>query len=210
MFEETREILVELPESLENLKLPSPQLLAHYRDLRDRIVWVDAPIDESLMETVKQILAWNREDRGVPKAERKPIRMLVNSPGGDLDATLSCFDVMLASETPITTVNMGNAMSGGLLLLIAGEKRYCLKNSTALLHNGSTSIGGTASQAKATMDYYKSQLATLTQIILDRTAIDAKLYKKRQNDEWYFSGQDQVKYGIVDEMVQCANQLLFG
>ena len=198
-----------MPQNLENLQLPAPELLTFYKDIENRTLWVDSEIDSGLMEAVKWILRWNQEDAGKPREVRKPIRMLINSPGGDLDVTLSCFDVMLASETPITTINMGNAMSGGLLLLIAGEKRYCLKNSTALLHNGSTSIGGTASQAKATMDYYKTQLATLTQIVLDRTTIDAKLYKKRQNDEWYFSSHDQMKYGIVDEIVQCMNQLLF-
>ena len=67
---------------------------------------------------------------------------------------------------------------------------------------------GTASQAKATMDYYKSQLATLTQIVLDRTVIDAKLYKKRQNDEWYFSSQDQIKYGIVNDVVGSLSDIL--
>ena len=202
MFEEIG-LMPILHETPSNLKLPAPELVTFYSDLNGRVVWIEGEIDSSLMETVKHVLRWNREDAaaGLPREKRVPIRVLVNSPGGELDAMLSCYDVLVASATPVYTYNMGVAMSGGLMLLLAGEKRFCLKSSTALLHNGSTTIGGTASQAKATMEYYKAQLAHLSQIVLDRTRIDPKLYKKKQDDEWYFNAGDQLKYDIVHEIV---------
>ena len=37
--------------------------------------------------------------------------------------------------------------------------------------------------------------------VLGRTAIDARTYKKRQDDDWYLSAEDQLKYGVVDGIV---------
>ena len=207
MSDFTSEVKLAIPEKLENLQLPAPELLAYYKDLEHRVIWIDYEIDESLLHVVKQILQWNKEDADIPADQRKPIHLLIFSPGGDLDATLSCADVMSLSNTPIVTVNMGQACSGGLVLLLAGHERYCLPNATAMLHSGSSMIGGTASQVVSYTQYYKGQLERLKQYILSRTKITAAMYKRKSEEDWWFSAEDQFKYGLVNEIATSLEQV---
>ena len=207
MSDFTSEVKLAIPAKLETLQLPAPELLVYYKDLERRVLWIDYEIDESLLHVVKQILLWNREDAGIPPDQRKPIYMLLFSPGGDLDATLSCADTMGLSETPIVSVSMGQAYSGGLVLLLAGHQRYCLPNATAMLHSGSSMIGGTASQVVSYTQYYKGQLERLKQYILGRTKITSAMYKRKSEEDWWFSAEDQLKYGIVQEIVSSIGQI---
>lgn len=131
------DLTIEVPANVENLLLPDPGLLVYYHEKQHRTLWIDDFINEGLLFTVKQILNWNREDAGIPIEQRQPIHMLIFSPGGELDFAFSLIDAIRMSKTPVVTVNMGNAMSAGLYILLAGHKRYAMPSSIAMLHSGS-------------------------------------------------------------------------
>ena len=197
-----------IPQNLENLHLPAPELLTFYKDIERRTLWVDSEIDSGLMEAVKWILRWNQEDAGKPREERKPITMLINSPGGDLFSTYTCVDVMIASETPIVTVNMGMAMSGAFMLLIAGERRIALRSSTAMYHSGSAGFEGTASQVETATKHYKKQLNQMKEYILNRTVMDVKTYNKYKDADGWVDSQEQLRLGIVHEIAERLSGIL--
>lgn len=77
------QLAIAIPNSIENLSLPNPELLQFYKDVENRIIWIEGEIDESLFEASKLIMGWNREDRDIKPEDRKPIKILINSPGGD-------------------------------------------------------------------------------------------------------------------------------
>lgn len=68
------------------------------------------------------ILRYNKEDKGKPTEERQKITLFINSPGGDLDATLAFVNLIELSKTPVITINAGMAMSAAGLILMAGMK----------------------------------------------------------------------------------------
>ena len=47
-MEENKAILVEIPKELENLKLPSPELIQYDKNYNDRHIYIDYDIDEFL------------------------------------------------------------------------------------------------------------------------------------------------------------------
>ncbi len=83
------DLLVSIPESTANLQLPDPALRQFYKDEQDRIFWVDSQIDENTLDLVKMIIQCNREDKGVPIYTRKPITIMIDSPGGSVDVLLA-------------------------------------------------------------------------------------------------------------------------
>lgn len=87
---------------------------------------------------------------------------------------------MLASKTPIRTINMGVAMSAGLLILLAGHERYAMKYSTAMIHRGSGGAQGTYEQMEEQQKNYKKLIDTMRDYILERTNIDTKLFNKQK------------------------------
>ena len=192
-------ISIDIPSPIENLQLPEPNLTVWWQNaLNHRTFWIDFDIDIDLLSIERMILDINRQDAGKEPEQRKPIVIWIYSYGGDLDCTLSFIDVCELSKTPIITINAGVSMSGGLMALLAGHKRYALKRSRALIHSGSASgIGGTYEQNEAVMADYKRQIQTMRSYIVSRTGMDEKLYKKKQSAEWYLSADEQLANGIV-------------
>ena len=113
------------------MQLPDPAMVNYWRLAENRIFYVDYEIDESIMELQRAILAINIADSGKPVEERKKIVVMINSPGGLLTETMSVAMSMVTSVTPVVTVNIGAAYSGGALLLLAGHERYAFKYAKA-------------------------------------------------------------------------------
>lgn len=203
-------IVVTIPESVENLQLPNPELLGYYRDVEDRILWVKGEIGEnvepsddlvSLFELSKLILYYNKEDKDIPIEQRKPIKIFIHSNGGDLDATLAFVGLINISKTPVWTINACWSYSAAGLILMAGHKRFALPNTECLIHSGSGQLGGSYEQATEQMKNYKYLVDKMREFVLDKTKIDQKLLKKNSQKDWYIYTDDMLNLGIVDEIV---------
>lgn len=194
-------MLLAIPESIENLQLPSPELLSYYQDESNRTFWIDGEIDGNLTEFSKLIIKYNKEDKGQPIEKRKPIKIFITSPGGNLDETLAFIGLIGISKTPVYTIDAGWAYSAAGLILMAGHKRFALPNTECLIHSGSGSLGGSFEQTTEQMKNYKALIDKMREFILSHTTIDAKLFKKQSAKDWYINTEEMLKYGIVDAIV---------
>lgn len=194
-------MLVAVPQSIENMQLPNPDLLTYYQDEQDRVLWVEGEIDDGIFELSKLILRYNKEDKDIPVEQRKPIKIFINSPGGDLDSTLSFIGLMEISKTPIWTIDACWAFSAAGLILMAGHKRFALPNTEALIHSGSGQLGGTFDQTTEQMKNYKILVDKMREFILSKTKIDNKLFKKMSAKDWYIYTDEMLELGIVDSIV---------
>ncbi|KAM9688836.1 ATP-dependent Clp protease proteolytic subunit, mitochondrial isoform 2-T2 [Trichechus inunguis] len=111
------------------------------RLLRERIVCVMGPIDDSLASLVIAQLLFLQSE-----SNKKPIHMYINSPGGVVTSGLAIYDTMQYILNPICTWCVGQAASMGSLLLAAGSPgmRHSLPNSRIMIHQPS---GGAQGQA---------------------------------------------------------------
>ena len=200
-------LTVALPE---DSTLPDPERLMYYDGLKNRTLYLENEIDrEYLIDFSKMIIAFNREDdeKGIPVEKRKPIKILIFSYGGEIDATQHLLDMIAISKTPVYTINFGVAMSGGLYVLLAGHKRFALKNSQALIHEGSGAMEGTAEQVRTHQAQYTKQLKLLSDFVIERTKISKELYGRKKKTEWFINGAEQVEYGIVDKLIDDISEL---
>lgn len=192
------------------MELPAPEMVNYWRLAESRIFYIDYEIDMSILEIQRSILCINIADNGIPVEERIPIKIFIDCPGGLLSETLSLATTMIMSKTPVITINIAEAFSGGALLLIAGHKRYCMPYSNAMLHTGSaTGVSGTFEQTEEFQKAYKKQVDKMGSYIVERTTIDEKMYKRNKSKDWYLDAHDQVKYGIVDKIVENLDELIF-
>lgn len=191
----------------EGLGLPDPAMLMFYKELADREIWLDASIDIDTLEISKIILHFNKMDAGVPVEERKPIKIFIYSYGGEVSACFNVIDTIAMSKTPVYTYNMGIAMSAAFLILIAGHKRFATKRAVGLIHSGSGGTQGTYEQTEAQMKDYKHAVSVMREFILERTNIDQKLLTKNKSTEWYLYKDDLINYGIVDKIIESADEL---
>ena len=194
-------ILVGVPESVANLQLPDPELRDYYRDEVDRVFWLDGEVGAATLEFVKMIVRCNREDRGKSVEERKPIKLMIDSGGGDVQVMLAVIKAMNISKTPIFTINYCNAMSAAAEILAAGHKRYSMPGCVVMVHSGSCSYGGTMEQAESTKKYVDALVKRANEEFLARTNIDAKTLKRKGASDWYMNEEEALKCGIIDEII---------
>ena len=131
------ELLLNIPKNAENLQLPDPALLTFYKDLENRVFWLEEDISEYTLELGRYILRWNKEDKDTPIEERKPIKIIMFSCGGDLDVSNTLIDIITLSKTPVIGINAGRAMSGAAFIFLSCHTKKVLKNGYFLLHQGS-------------------------------------------------------------------------
>ena len=196
-----QELQIALPENLEDIKLPSPELVNYWRLSENRIFYIDYEIDVSILEIQRSIVAINIADKDIDPENRIPIKILLDTPGGLLSETMSLASTMIMSKTPVITVNVAEAYSGGCLLLLAGHKRYTFPYAKAMLHTGSGGVCGTYEQTEQAQKNYKKQVDEMGLYILERSNIDEKVYKRNKAKDWYMDANEQVQYGIVSKII---------
>lgn len=191
-----------IPEQIENLELPSPEMVNFWSLAENRIFYINEEITQDTLDFQRDLIRINIEDKDIPIEKRKPIYFLINSNGGYLSETMSLAATIQMSKTPVITINVGAAYSGASVLLLAGHKRYALPYSKAMIHTGSGELGGTHEQVKAQTAKYEREVADMCAFILEKTGLSKSIYNKKKAQDWYLIGDEQVKYGVVSEMVE--------
>ena len=200
-------VLLGVPESVANLQLPDPDLRDYYKDEANRIFWLDSDITNLSLDLVRMILEYNKEDKCKPVGDRVPIKVMINSGGGDVQVMLTIIKTMQLSKTPVYTINFCNAMSAAAEILAAGHKRFALPGTCVMVHSGSCYYGGTMEQAESYKKYVDALTKRATDAFLANTKIEPKALKKKGASDWYFDEVEALEKGIIDEIVSDLDML---
>ena len=147
---------------------------------------------------------WNEydEEHNIPVEEREPIKVFIDSCGGSLTDTFTIIDAIKLSKTPVWTINMGCAYSGGFFVFISSDKRIAYPHSSFLFHEGSTGTSGTSSQFENYTAFYKRQLGRLKNVVLENTSITEEEYTEIRKDDIWYDVEDGIKKGFIDEIAK--------
>ncbi len=174
------------------------------RLLKDRIVFLGTVItDEVANLLIAQMLFLESEDPD------KDINFYINSPGGSVSAGMAVYDTMQYIKPDITTVCIGQAASMGALLLAAGskKKRYSLPNSRIMIHQPMGGVQGQASDIKIQAEEIIRLRGRLNQILAHHTGKDLKQVEKDTDRDFFMSGEEAKKYGIIDHVINNRDDL---
>lgn len=172
-------------------------------DLDERRLFINGAIDDEIIDTiVYHILRYNREDKGIPINDRLPIKIYINSTGGDVYSGYGLISAITSSVTPIYTINQGTCASMAFLIFIASNKRYSMENSMFLMHEGFTGGFDNTSKMRDRMAFETEQLEKHTRdFVLEHTSIKEDFYKEKYRIEWYMLPEEARRYGICDYIV---------
>lgn len=147
---------------------------------------------------------WNDYDNenNIPIEERKPIRLYIDSNGGDLTASFTIIDAIRLSKTPVYTINVGAAYSGGFFIFIAGHKRFAYPLSTFLYHEGSTGNVADAGKFRNFADFYDKELEMLKELTLKYTKFTPEFYEEKKRDDLWLTAQEALDLGVCDEILK--------
>lgn len=193
-------LLQKSPEA--NFQLADPSLVQYYLDLDNRVIWIDEEIEGLTLDVVSKIIKWNREDKGLSIEDRKPIRILFNSPGGSLDIEEILVSIIKLSKTPIYGIALGMVASAASLIYLSCHKKFALSNAYLILHKGSCqNISGDYTNVQNAMEDYRKQIEQLEDFYIRNTKIPEDVIKEKLKSDWYIRGEKLIEYGLVDEWV---------
>jgi len=168
------------------------------RLLKERIIFLGGIIDDDLANIIiAQLLFLQSES---PKED---IKLYINSPGGSVTATLAIFDTMQHIKPNISTVCVGQAASGGAVLLSGGEKgkRYALKNSRMMIHQPLGGIEGQATDIQIHAEEIIKIKARLNEILSERTGKSKKQVELDTERDRFLTADEAKKYGLIDKVI---------
>jgi len=174
------------------------------RLLKDRIIFVGAPIDDVFSNLIiAQLLFLDAEDPG------KDINLYINSPGGLVTAGLAIYDTMEYIKSDVSTTCIGQASSMGALLLTAGKKgkRFALPNSRIMIHQPMGGFQGQATDVEIHAREILKMRARLNEILakhtgqpLDRIGLDTER-------DYFMSAEESKAYGLIDTVIAHAPEM---
>jgi len=168
------------------------------RLLRERIVFLGMPIDDSVASLViAQLLFLEAENSD------KDIFLYINSPGGYVSSGLGIYDTMNYIKPNVATICMGQASSMAAVLLAGGAKgkRSALPNSRVMIHQPLGGAEGQASDIKIQADEILRQRTRLNTILAKNTKQTLRKIEK-DTDRNFFMNTDEAKtYGIIDTIL---------
>ena len=105
--------------------MPIEALLNH-----QRVIYVNGEINEqAAMNVVQQMTYLVMED------SVRPIKLFINSCGGEIDSGMVIYDILQGSPAPIQVYCTGKAYSMAAVLLCCGRHgRYILPHSKVMIH----------------------------------------------------------------------------
>ena len=198
-----------IPNENEDKVLPSVEAVLQWKEIKDRRLVINEPVTDCYLFYSQLIIQWNKEDKdeNIAIEDRKPIKILLNTYGGDLDACQSFYNVIQISKTPVYVYNMGVCASAGALIFLSGHKRFALKGSKFLIHEGEVGLQGQTTKVLENLEQCKKTEKELEDYIISKTKIDKKLYNKNKKKEWWISSE-AVDLGIADAFVEDLEELL--
>lgn len=169
------------------------------RLLKDRVVLLFEEINSSVAASIiAQLLFLEAEN------PTKPITMYINSPGGEVSSGLAIYDVMNKISCPIATVCVGMAASMAAFLLSSGSmgQRYCLANSTVMIHQPLGGGQGQATDIAIIANRILQVRQNLYNILALNTERPMQMIAAECERDNYMSAEEAKNFGLVDQVVQ--------
>lgn len=184
------------------------------------VFWIwEAITKESVKEIIERIDKIINEDilinKNLSNAEeifkQTPIELHISTPGGDVDATFALIHKLDQSLRSIITYNEGQVMSAGILIYLAGDKRFVidkvLKN--FLIHDICYGNFGKIENHDYQLNDAKEVSDYLFKFIANRSNLSVEVIKERLNTsinkDWFINGDEALKFGLATDFITSKN-----
>lgn len=173
----------------------------YFKGLENRKIVINDEITQDTIEmAVLPLIEMDNDGTG------KHIEIILNTRGGSVYDGFQLIDVIEKLKTPTTIKVLGMAASMGALIAIAGHKNenvktVCSTYSVFLIHSGSDCMAGTISMIKDQFHFSEKYERKIEDYILTNSNITKELYDEKSRYEWWFTAEEALEMGIVDEIV---------
>ena len=168
------------------------------RLLKDRIIFLGTPIDDTVANLIMaQLLHLESDDPD------KDVFLYINSPGGSITSLFAIYDTMQYIRPDVNTVCMGMAASAAAVILSGGAegKRFALPHARVMLHQPHGGAQGQATDIEIQARLIVQMREQLNQILADHTGQELEKVEKDTERDFWMLADEAKDYGVVDQVL---------
>ena len=168
------------------------------RLLKDRIVFLGTGVDDNVANAIIAQMLFLESDE-----PDQDIYLYVNTPGGQVSSGMAIYDTMQYIKPDVQTICIGQAASMGALLLAAGAngKRFSLPHARIMIHQPSGGFQGQHTDIEIQAKEITRIREILDGIIATHCGQDPKKVRKDTERDHYMTGEEALKYGLIDKLI---------
>lgn len=191
-------------EDKENKTEQNPNAAAQYdKLLKTRSLLLSGEINkDSADRLIKDLLVLEAESDD-------PVKIFINSPGGDVDAGCAIYDMVRFVSCPVIMIGMGLVASAASLILLAvpAERRVGLPNSSYLIHQPLSEMKGNATDIEIHALQLEKIKAKLNAIISEATGMPLETVTADTDRDHWLDASEALKYGLISKIVKSRKDL---
>ena len=190
-------------DDLDEDKVENWQELLAGKMLKTRTILLSGQIQKGLAEkTIRQLLLM--EAMG-----DEPVRIFIDSPGGDADAGYAIFDMIRFIKPAVWTIGMGLVASAAAIIQLAAPKdrRVGLPNSHYLIHQPLSGIRGVATDIEIHAKELEKLREKINRLISDETGNPASQVEKDTDRDYWMTAGEAVSYGLISRIITARSEI---
>jgi ATP-dependent Clp protease protease subunit len=171
--------------------------------LKTRTILLCGEIKKELAErTIRQLLLL--ENMG-----DDPIKIFIDSPGGDADAGYAIFDMIRFVKPPVFIIGMGLVASAAAIIQLASpkEKRMGLPNSHYLIHQPLSGIRGVATDIEIHARELDKLREKINKLIAEETGAAYGQVEKDTDRDYWMNAEEAAAYGLISKIISRRDEL---
>ena len=171
--------------------------------LKTRTVLLTGEINKNLAErVVRQVLLLEQESN-------EPIKVFIDSPGGDADAGFAILDMMRFVRPPIKMIGMGLVASAGAIVLLAAprERRFALPNSRYLIHQPMAGFRGVGTEIEIHAKEIDLMRRKMNELISHETGKPVAEVEQDTDRDYWMGAEEARAYGLVGSIIHSQDDL---
>lgn len=168
--------------------------------LRDRRVFFSADVNhESATEAIRKLWYLELQEPG------KPITLIINSPGGSVDAGFAVWDQIKMLTSPVSTLVTGLAASMGSILGQCAEpgRRFATEHCRILIHQPAIhgAVRGQASDLEIQAKEILKTRKKIVDLYAKKTGKDVEEIANAIERDTWLSATEALEFGLIDKVV---------
>ena len=154
--------------------------------------------DEVQAENIDAIVG---QIKGFVQDSNKPIFIIINTPGGSIEAGLDLINLIKSISVPTYCVIETEAYSMGANISQYCTKTYIHKYAAMLFHRAAYSVRGYVDEVRVRVLFTDRYLMAIESDLARQMGLTHDQYLNKRGAEWWITADEAAKFGLVDGVI---------
>ena len=138
--------------------------------------------------------------------ENEELKVIINSPGGDVQAGQEIYSILKDIKNPVTINVQSIAASAASMIAMAGDTVKMSPVALLMIHNASTCTSGDYRDMQHTVDVLQTVNTAIMQAYIAKTGKTEDELKDMMDRETWLTANQCIEHGFADEIIKDEKQ----